>query len=180
MKHKALNKKILIPLLLLVYLGTGIFSIIYAWGLGNFTNFFVGLIVFLSSLVHILLFFIKEGYKKFDKASFLLIGVLGFIAGFVFMFVNMELSLLCLLLGILDIIRSSFEVLDSIREIKEDKLEIIELIVALGDIALGILICFERENGLVLHLTYLGVAFFISAIKLFIETYILNRNKRKK
>lgn len=168
-------KKILTLVLILFYIGVGIYTICYAFMRGTNLDVsqYLGLLVILSSVVHILLYFIQEGYKNKDKMFYLILGLIGLSLGIVFL-CNRTATIdeICFYWGILDIIRGSEELAHAIPDIKNNKLEIVEVVIALGDIVLGILLCVKGEAGITAHLVYLGVAFLLTAIKFVVDIII--------
>lgn len=176
-----LIRKILTVILLIFYLGVGIFTIAFASEGGDNlqTAKYLGLLVLLSSIVHIILYFIHEGYKNKDKMFYLILGLIGLSLGIVFMVnKNATVEEICLYWGILDVVRGSVEMAHSIPEVKENKLQILEVAISLGDIILGILLCINRGSGITAHLIYLGIAFIVTAIKIVVD-YVIEYNKTK-
>lgn len=184
-------KKILSLLLVAFYLCVGVLTIIIAVAPNiDKTPQMCGLLVVLSSIVHIFLYFINEGYKNKEKGFFLVIGIVAFSLGLIFMLSGIEIpgkeeevqalgiAEICLYWGILDIVRSSLEIKDIIPELKENKLNFLELAISIGDIVLGILLCIERGNGIALHLIYLGSAFILTAMKILVQIIIVKKKDK--
>lgn len=175
-KNKITLKQVGYLGLLVFYICVGIFVILYAALPTDYNSKIMGLMVLLSSIVHILLYFLTEGYKRPEKGFFLVIGIIAFSLGIVFLTTKvMTIPEICLYWGILDIVRSSLEIKDVIPELKENKIEIVELVISFGDIVLGILLCVHLEEGIQLHLYYFGAAFILSAIKYILHGLITTR-----
>ena len=172
-------RNILFYVLLLVYLGVGIYTIVISNQVNGTYPWRCGLLIMLSSIVHILLYIVKQGYKYKEKGFFLVIGLIGLALGIIFL-VNKKADIytICLYWGLLDIVRGSLEIKDIIPELKNNKLEIVELVISIGDIVLGILLCLRQESGLQVHVIYIGASFILTCIKLIVDEIIQKRVKK--
>lgn len=163
-----------------IYLIIGIYIIIVAYNGVEHDHIRIGVYVILSSIVHILLYFINRGFEKDDKSFFLVIGIVAFCMGIVFIFTKVfTVSIMCAAWGILDIVRSSLEIKDIIPQIKKNKAQLIELFISIGDIVLGVLLCIHLESELLLHLVYFGSVFILTAIKYIIHNFITHKKEEK-
>lgn len=145
----------------------------------NFVNthsYFASLVL-AGSIPHLVIYFMNNGFRSAQKSGFLIVGIVGVALGFIFEFSEtMTINQICMYWGILDICRGAIEISDTLPHLKHNKLEIIELVVSTGDIALGILLCIHLEEGIKLHLTYFAIAFVLYAVKMVIE-YIFQKIK---
>ena len=129
----------------------------------------MGIAMLLSGVPHIFIYIIQQGYKNFFKSSFFEFGLVAMCFGIVFMTGQLTIELICIMWGAFDIIRGAFELKDIIPEVKKSKLEIIELFAVIGDIVLGILLCAHMVHGIPLHLIYMGLSYFLIAVKKVLE-----------
>lgn len=108
----------------------------------------------------------------------LIIGLIGVALGIVFI-VNKDITLenMCFYWGILDIVRGALEIAHIVPQVKNNKLYIVEIILSSGDIVLGILLCIHLSHGLQVYLTYLGIAFLVSAFNQIVNL-IIRKKKR--
>ena len=140
---------------------------------------FLGTLVLIGSIPHIAIYFINHGYQSKGKSPYLIVGIVGFVLGLIFVFSdNITVDQICLYWGILDIVRGSVEIADTFPKIKDDKLELIEIGISTGDIAIGALLCIHLASGIRLHLIYFSIAFILYAVKIVTE-YIISRRKHE-
>ena len=130
-----------------IYVSFGVFTLVFALGPMEYSTLFCGLLILLSSIVHVFLYFFYEGYKRNEKGFYLVLGLIGVALGIIFMCnQKADIQTVCTVWGVFDIIRASVEIKESIPEIKKSKLEIIEIVISLGEIVLGILLCIEGNT----------------------------------
>lgn len=177
---KNLLTQITYSFLLVFYVVVGILTIVMSGEAYEKTPIFCGMLVLLSSIVHIVLYFLKDGLKNSSKSYFLVIGIVGLALGIIFMASDeVTIEQICFYWGILDIVRGALEIKGHLPEIKINKLVIVEILISLGDIILGILLCIHLKHGIELHLIYLGAAFIVSAINILAENLIHIHKTRK-
>lgn len=172
MKDNKLVKTILIANIA-IHIIVGILLIIFSNESFERNNYFIGGVLIVTGLPHIFIYLIGEGYKKFVKQPYLVFSFVSIVLGIVIMLCNELLPQhIYLIWGILDIVRSSYEIFDGIRELKESKLEIAEILAGLSDMILGFLLCFEKEEGVKLHIIIMGVGLIVVGIRFLIELII--------
>lgn len=173
-KSKKLN--ILYLLLVVCYIAIGVFVLIFANDAREKNNEILGTLILLSSVPHLLIFVVQGGLKNSRKYPYLAFAIIGIVIGIVAMSKReMQLDKICIMWGVFDICRSSFETADTIPEIKEHKwLEFVELVLSLGEIAIAILLIIDEFEGIKLHLTYFAAVFLISAVKRIADNLIGN------
>ena len=171
-KSKKLN--ILYLCLVLLYLAIGIFVLVFANEAREKNNVILGVLILLSSIPHLLIFVLQGGLKNERKYSFLFFSLIGIVIGLVTIFrSSISLDKVCVIWGCFDICRSAFEIADIIPEIKEHKwLELIELLISIGEIAIAILLIIDEFEGIRLHLIYFGVVFIVSAVKRILDNIV--------
>lgn len=180
MTIKNILSKTLFISLVLSYAVIGVFTITFAY-----TSLFdadphllCGVFILITSFIHVILYFYQKGYKSLDKGFLLIIGLIGIALGIVFI-VNKDITLenMCFYWGILDIVRGALEIAHIVPQVKNNKLYIVEIVLSSGDIVLGILLCIHLSQGLQVHLTYLGIAFLVSAFNQIVNL-IIRKKKR--
>ena len=134
----------------------------------------VGGLLLLSSLPHLIIFVKQGGLNNKKKIPYLVFAIVGIALGFVSMYVSsIGLTTVCLIWGIFDICRSSFEIIDVIPELKEKKwLEITEIVASVGEIIIAILLILDRVEGLNLHFYFLGAVFLLYFAKYIVGLFI--------
>ena len=134
----------------------------------------VGGLLLMSSVPHLIIFELKGGFQKKKVIPYFVLSVVGIILGFVGMYVTaIGLPTLCLIWGIFDICRSSYEIYDVIPEIKEKKwIEITEIVASVGEIVIAILLILDRVEGLNLHFYFLGAVFLLYFAKYIVAHFI--------
>ena len=180
MKHDSLIAKIVRSIFAIYYLAIAITIFVLLNNKEFLENHvYLGLLVLGGSLPHLLIYFITGGYKSTSKTCLLVVGIIGFALGFVFVYSEtMTLEEICLYWGILDIVRGAIEIGDTIPHVAHNKLELLEIGISIGDIVLGILLCIHLHHGIKLHLIYFGIAFILYAVKMIIE-YAIEKARAK-
>lgn len=134
----------------------------------------MGLLLIVSSIPHLVIFVLQGGInnkKKIPYAIFSIIGIgLGIFAAFA---KNVELDIICLVWGIFDICRSTFEIFDALPEVFEKKwLEIIEIVISVFEIVIAIFLIMDKYEGIKLHYLALGISFSVYFVKFLVEGLI--------
>lgn len=139
-------------------------------------NWFLGTIIFVSSIPEIMLYFIDNKYSHKNTIFSLFIAIFGMIAGLCFILIpSISTSHICLVWGVLDIISGLIQLIDSFIEFKENKLVIAKSIIGLLTVAVGILLCIELEDGIIFHLTALGLSIGLLAIYEIVQFILIKR-----
>ena len=134
----------------------------------------LGILMLLSSVPHFLIYFIH------GKLSYFIIGIVGTAFGTMSLASDIfEPEQICMVWGCLDICRGLTEIVSIAPTLKHHKSEIIEILISTGDIVVGVLLCIHLVHGLKLHLTYLAIAFLITAVKYIVEYVFEKRNEAK-
>ena len=160
------NRKINILYLALVvlYLAIGVFVLVFSNEGHEKNNTILGV---LSSIPHLLIFVLQGGLKSGGKYPYLFFSLIGISVGLAAIIdKSISLDKICVIWGCFDICRASFEISDAITEIKEHKwLELIELVISVGEIVIAVLLIIDEFEGIRVHLLYFGVVFIVSAVK---------------
>ena len=82
--------------------------------------------------------------------------------GFVFCFTE-DIVQTCLIWGLLEILNGGIELGTDLREIREKPLMWVSIIISLGEIVFGALLCIHGEHGILVHLIFMGITFIITA-----------------
>jgi len=166
-------RKILFISLIIFYLVIGITTIVFSMMPREKNANFCGTIVLITSIIHVLLYFIEGGYKNNEKSFYLVLGIVGVALGIVILAnATLTITQICFYWGILEIIRGALETKQSILDLKFNKLEVVSLLIAIGNIVLGILLCIKLDHGLTAHLIYLGISFIFAAVKFVLDQII--------
>ena len=157
-----------------MYLAIGVFVLVFANETREKNNVILGILILLSSIPHLLIFVLQGGLKNGRKYSYLFFSIIGICIGLVTIFkTSISLDKVCVMWGCFDICRSSFEIADTIPEIKKHRwLELIELLISIGEIIIAILLIIDEFEGVRLHLIYFGVVFIVSAVKRILDNVI--------
>ena len=166
----------------IVYSFSVVFYLVIGIGVFTISHFdfsdktvLLGTLIILSSVPHILIYFANR-----TKKSYLVIGFVGVAFGILFLATDMfDADEICMIWGCIDICRGTTEIINVAPTVKNNKVELIEIAISVGDIVIGVLLCIHLSGGLQLHLIYLGVAFLITAVKSLSE-YFTERIGRKK
>lgn len=125
-------------------------------------NWFLGMLICCSALPELVLYFVNKHYKnKYKLPSIIIVSICVVDGLIVIAHTSMATYAVCVMWGILDILRGINDVFQSAIEIKDDKSIIIKGIVGLASVVVGILLCIHLEDGILFHLTMLGVSIAI-------------------
>jgi len=167
---------IVYSVLILFYIAIGAFVLAISGRDFSDKNILLGILIILSSVPHILIYIINK-----KKTSYLIIGLVGTAFGILFLatkdlFIDDQI---CMVWGCIDICRGTTEIVNIAPTVKKHKSELVEIVISLGDIAVGVLLCIHMRGGIKLHLIYLGIAFLITAAKNVTELIIERRKERE-
>ena len=170
--HKLLN--ILYLLLVFCYIGIGIFVLFYSNEQREKNNVILGLLILLSSVPHFFIYVVNGGRKNEKKYPYLAFALLGLTIGIVTICIpTISLAKVCVMWGAFDLCRSSFEICDVIPELKKHEwIELVELVLSLGEIVIAVLLIIDEFEGIRLHLIYFGIVFIVSGVKRIVENFI--------
>ena len=157
--------EVLVPVL---YLAAGV--VIFVMGFlyeGNYTPQLLGALLIAGSACRLYKFLVNREF--FDvhtiELSFSLISIA---IGFVFFFKE-DIEQNCLIWGLLEILNGGIELGTDLREIKEKPLLWISILISLGEIVFGTLLCIHGEHGIFVHLLYMASTFVLTSIMVVIE-----------
>ncbi len=156
----------MLSILFLTAIGMLLFGILPS----EYNHIIVGFIFIVSAIPHLVIFMLGERFKDpLKMTDFVLIFVSLFL-GFLFMFVkNAPIGALVLIWAIFDLTRAIYHFFDSVIEFRHNKLEIIEMVADTIEIVFAILLLFEGEHGIKLHLIMSFVATLIMFSKFTID-----------
>lgn len=158
------------------YLTIGTIAFIFAKPENGGNVNFLGTLILLSSVPHLLIYLIHR-----ERQSYLIIGLVGIVFGTIILSTNVfDPDIVCMVWGAIDICRGATEIITIAPHVKHNKFEFIEIAVSTGDIVIGILLCIHMSNGIVLHLIYLGIEFFISGTKNIADYFIGKKRNVKR
>ncbi len=144
-------------------------------------NIYLGSIIIISSITHLATFFLGGGFKnKLKIIDFVSFGLALLVSVFFYFFGFIDLEILVIVWGILDVIRNVAHIVSSVIECRENKLEIIEMAACSIEIVFSILLIFERSSGVTLHLIVMAIAYILCAIKFIIDFAIISYKEKRK
>ena len=160
---------------IIFYLTIGIIAFVFAKPENGGNVKFLGTLILLSSVPHLLIYIIDR-----NKQTYLIIGLVGVVFGVTILATDVfSPDVVCMVWGAIDICRGTTEIISVAPNVRKNKLELIEILVSIGDIVIGILLCVHMSGGIVLHLVYLGIEFVISGAKNIVD-YFVERKKHVK
>lgn len=167
--------EIVSPILCFLY---GVMVIIFSHNQFVIDNYqiMLGIILMIGGVAKIVDYI--GGHKIKHEFNFdLVFGILGIVMGIVVMAKTMSISTVCIIWGVLEILKGAFEIQHLIIVIKhKNYLAFISFGCALLDITFGTLLCIHTEEDIAVHLIVVGIVFIVSAITEVIET-ILEKKK---
>lgn len=168
--------EVLVPVL---YLAAG--AVIFIMGFlyeGSYTPQLLGALLIAGSACRLYKFLVNREF--FDvhtiDLSFSLISIA---IGFVFFFKE-DIEQICLIWGLLEILNGGIELGTDLREIREKPFLWISILISLGEIVFGTLLCIHGEHGIFVHLLYMASTFVLTSIMVVIELYARYKGKGKK
>lgn len=126
-------------------------------------------IIFIVMAVAMFLNALTELKVDKKKTIALPISIINFATGLIFIFSNLDVNTMCFIWGLLDIISSSLLIYEKVSVIKQNKLNILKIIVYIGEITFGVLLCIKMEGGIRGHLIFLGISLILDIILLTLE-----------
>lgn len=177
MENKGLFKAILITNII-IHILVGVALIVFSHDSFERSHLFIGLVILITGLPNLLIYLVGGGHKEFFKQPYIIFSFVAVIIGLIFILCD-ELSVvhMCLVWGILDIVRSAYEIFDAIRELKHDKWEIVEIVAGTADLILGILLTIEKEEGITMHLIIMGAALILIGLRFIAHLVISSKHK---
>ena len=163
METKRLFKIILNCLIITLFIGAGITILILRSIADSYTHILLGTILIIAGGSRAAIYYINSGYKYTRNisniTSFLMICL-----GVVFLIGNRDIEMLCFGWGVMEIAIGLIEVYIDILEVKETKIAWLEMIVNIGTIIFGVLLCLKLSDGLTGHIIFLGISLIFLGI----------------
>ena len=158
-------------------LGMLLFALIPA----HYNHILVGLIFMLGSFPHLVIFMLGNRFKDPLKVPDFVFFVVSILIGTLFLFLrNVQIEALVIIWGIYDLTRAAYHMLNSVVEFKDNKLEVIEMVGDVTEIAFSILLLFELQHGIKLHLIVCFATLLLCGTKFLIDLIVeINRNKKQ-
>mgnify|MGYP002515608620 CR=1 FL=1 len=170
MKHKFSVFDYVLLSAMVVHIILGVLVIVFSNDVFEKNNIFIGSILMASGVPSLLIFLSVDGHKNFRKFPYLASSIIAFVIGLIFILFNeITLDHMFLAIGIFDIVRGLYEIVDASLEIKVNKLEIMEVASAAGDVIFGILLCIKLSEGYKNHLIFMGAALLLVGIKFLLD-----------
>lgn len=163
-----------------LFLGAGI-TVLLLRGLNpEYDEVLLSTVLFIAGGIKLIIYFINKGFR--NPRNITLISSLAMIGlGLVFLLSHRDIEQICFGWGVMEIVLGSIEVHIDLLEIKEDKLAIAELVVNVGTILFGVLLCIKLFEGLTGHLIFLGTSLILLAVIALLKTirFIKGGNKEE-
>ena len=158
------------------YIVIAVLAFIIAYKDINDGRIMLAVLILLSSVPHLLIYISDR-----RRLSYLIIGLVGLAFGILFLATPIfTADEICMVWGCIDICRGLTEIINVAPHVRKEKKELLEIAISLGDIVVGVLLIIHMSDGLVLHLTYLGIAFILSAIKNLLEFIFAQKLKHER
>ncbi len=132
----------------------------------------LGILFLLASIFHIVE--LQKNYKKLP-ARYIYFGltVVGIVLGIVSIVVDsIELTTVCLIFGIMDTTSGLLEIFTNsviLKKTIKTSINFVEYAISAADILFGIILMIELEEGLLVHVIYLGTVFLTNGIIVLVE-----------
>lgn len=132
-----------------------------------------GILFFLASVFHFVEFF-NHFKNRPSRYIFLGLGFAGIVLGIISVAgVNIDLSTVCLIFGIMDATSGLLEICAHSIFLKmsiKTPLNFVEYAISAADIFFGIILIIKLEEGLLVHVLYLAIVFLANGIIALLET----------
>ena len=178
MKKHGILEIVLHWLCVAIFIGGGIAVLILRHMNPTYEPKMLGVLILVAGIVKVLAYLLFY-LRKNPRSVVVISGVSFVILGTLFLVDKYDFEALCLAWGLLDITLGIVEIFTSIFELKEDKLQIFEILVALGGLVFGVLLTIELAHGLTAHIIYLGISLILLACILIAE-FIIHKVKGHK
>lgn len=178
MKTKKTLEIILNSIVIALFLGAGIFTIIMEATHEEYSLILLGTILVVAGVVKIISYVIKKGYQNPTTISFVA-GVVMAIFSIFFFVGKYGLRELCLAWGVMEIALGLVELQIDLFAVRKEKLALVEVAIDLGSITFGVLLTIHLEEGLDAHLLYLGASYIAYSILYTIELILETREHHK-
>lgn len=176
MKTKKIIGTILNCLVILLFLGSGLFTIIMKASNEEYTAIVLGVILIVASAAKIISYFIRQGFKTPTNMT-LVCGLSMVILAVIFFLDRFDLEALCFTWGIMEIVLGLIELQVDLFAVRKEKLAWGEVAIDVGTITFGVLLTIHLYEGLDAHLIYMGISLMLYAVLYTLEMIIENKHK---
>lgn len=165
-------------IVILGYLIIGVTVFTYTVHRVPMDNVFIGSIVFAIGVIEFTDFFTWKYLTRIRSIQSAFSALVCIALGAVFIFIKMDMELLCILLGANGINSSLARTITaSLNLNRQPLLNVIKIILSLIEIVFSILLIIRTLNSLYAHMVFIGVALFLQTFTLVIE-FIVHRYQR--
>ena len=168
MKAKKVIDIILNSIVIILFLGAGIFTLVMKATNDEFDGIILGTILIVAGVAKIISYFLRKGFKHPTNIT-LVTGIVMIVLAVIFFLDKFDLVSLCLAWGIMEIIIGLTELQVDLFAARKDKWAIGEIVIDLGGITFGVLLTIHLEEGLHAHLIFMGISFILYAALYAIE-----------
>ena len=159
-------------------LGVTIFSFYFNSPRVPFDKIFIGSLVLAVGVLELTDFITWKYAMKMRSLQSFIASIVAIALGFIFMFVKMEAKLLCTLWGIFSIVFSLVKIsTGSINLAYQPLISSVRIILSITRIVFSVLLLVRNLNFINSFIIFLGVAFVIEAVTLFVE-FMIHRYQR--
>ena len=175
MKRSVLSA-IISGLVILSYIALGVLVIVVGLATNEYEGLILGLILIISSAFRLGKFFYSR--TAFDVHIIdLTMGLICTALGFIFIFGELSLEVMCIIWGASEIINGAIEISFDVKEAHKSVLMLISVLISIGEIVFGTLLCIHLGHGILAHLIFMSVTSFLTAALLLVQTISFFKKK---
>lgn len=165
-KKMSLAFKIIAQLIWIIFIVTGILLIVFSNEKFERNNVYLGSIIIVSAILPLFSYFAFKGYAQYKKTPALVFGSMSFIFGIVCI-VASEITIdhICIIWGALTVLSCIYYIIDSVNDIKTNKLEFISIIINILELTFGIILIVNLGKSITLHIIIMGISFILKGLK---------------
>lgn len=178
MKQSKILSIILQILSIVIYIAAGIVIVILSGNKEIFDKSVLGWVLIATAIIRAIRALIEK-HTITEKPYELTLPMINLGFGFVVLFANLEMQLICLYWGIIEICASSIEMTMAFRIIKRNLISILNVLINVVEFVFGILLCVHLEEGIAIHLVITGALFIAIAIEEIILLILDMRAEKK-
>ena len=163
MEKRKLIETIFNFIVITLFMAAGITVLVLRSLSEGYDEILLSTVLFIAGGCKLIVYFINRGYR--NPRNITLISSIAMIGlGLIILLSGRNMEILCFGWGIMEVVLGAIEVHIDLIEIREDRLAIAELVVNLGSMIFGILLCIELFHGLTVHLIFLGISLILLSV----------------
>lgn len=158
----------------IIYIITGLLIIIFFQQILEILPYVVGTIMILVNIEAIIVDILEKDYSHIGyKFGIIILGILILTA------VNDDFEAICIIWATISIINGGKSLIKSILEVKESKIVIVDLILAITSIVLSIFLIIDPLEHVSIHILLLGVEIILDGLRVILRKYELKYKENK-